>query len=144
MVIPPANLPVDLWTSPADRPEPCGTCGQPMDRAAHRPSSRRAQSRRGPQVAHTLGPLACPRQQRHVARQFRNQVRTEKIMSDVLDVLHHLAVEQAADAVGIRISRPITSTRAERAERVEALAARPLPVAADSGSRGRRRRLPQV
>jgi hypothetical protein len=23
--------PVDLWTSPADRPEPCGTCGQVVD-----------------------------------------------------------------------------------------------------------------
>jgi hypothetical protein len=30
--------PVDLWTSPADRPEPFGPCGQPMDniRVAHR------------------------------------------------------------------------------------------------------------
>ena len=33
---PSCALPVDLWTRPADRPEPCGTCGQPMDRAARR------------------------------------------------------------------------------------------------------------
>lgn len=29
---------MDLWTSPAERPEPFGPCGQPMDnvRVAHR------------------------------------------------------------------------------------------------------------
>ena len=28
---PASAWPVDLWTSPADRPEPCGTCGQVVD-----------------------------------------------------------------------------------------------------------------
>lgn len=75
MVIPPAHLPVDLWTRLTDRPEPCGTCGQPMDRAAHRPSGRRAQSRRGPPVAHPRGPLA------HQAHRHNN--RLDKVCSQM-------------------------------------------------------------
>ena len=43
------NRPVDLWTSPSDRPTPCGPCGQPVDNA---PGAR------CPPPAHTRGPLA--------------------------------------------------------------------------------------
>ena len=40
---------MDLWTSPSDRPTPCGPCGQPVDNA---PGAR------CPPPAHTRGPLA--------------------------------------------------------------------------------------
>ena len=40
---------MDLWTSPSDRPAPCGPCGQPVGNA---PGAR------CPPPAHTRGPLA--------------------------------------------------------------------------------------
>jgi putative transposase len=33
------RLPVDLWTSPSDQPEPFGTCGQAMDNASALPTA---------------------------------------------------------------------------------------------------------
>ncbi|MCZ0951510.1 MAG: hypothetical protein OXJ56_02910, partial [Rhodospirillaceae bacterium] len=35
----PRGRPVDLWTSPADRPAPCGPWGQPLDNADALPTA---------------------------------------------------------------------------------------------------------
>ena len=54
--------PVDLWTSPADRREPCGSCGQDRGqrgRVAHR-------------LAHTLAPLAHKLPRNHHNRSRKN------------------------------------------------------------------------
>nr|VFK69209.1 MAG: hypothetical protein BECKUNK1418H_GA0071006_10126 [Candidatus Kentron sp. UNK] len=48
---------VDLWTSPSDRPSPCGTCGQPGQTTSLLPTD------------HTLRPLA-----HRVHKGYNNQI----------------------------------------------------------------------
>nr|VFK69411.1 MAG: hypothetical protein BECKUNK1418H_GA0071006_101328 [Candidatus Kentron sp. UNK] len=52
-----SKYPVDLWTSPSDRPSPCGTCGQPGQTTSLLPTD------------HTLRPLA-----HRVHKGYNNQI----------------------------------------------------------------------
>ena len=78
---PRAHRPVNLWTSPTDRREPCGPCGQPVDNASALPT-------------------ACPHSR-------ASRPRTPQDQSPVIERKHHTA-RLAANTLCLTSPAPAT------------------------------------